>query len=82
MSWIKLHKRAIELALERGEIDYVNFAQIAGIHPSYASQVLAEAARIDDRVVYYRGVLHSMKAYRERRLAELKAKYGVDQNEG
>ena len=82
MNRFKLHEKAIQLALERGEIDYINFAKIADIHPSYASQVLAEAARLDDRVVYYRGALYSMKAFRERRLAELKAKYGVDQNEG
>ena len=82
MQWLKLYEKAVELALEKGEISYVEFAKIAGIHPSYASQVLAEAARIDDRVVYYRGALYSMKAYRQKRLAELKAKYGVDQNEG
>jgi len=71
MSWLKLHHKAVELALERGEIDYVNFAKIADIHPSYASQVLAEAARLDSRVVYYKGILYSASLFRDKRLAEL-----------
>ena len=71
MNRFKLHEKAIQLALERGEIDYINFAKIADIHPSYASQVLAEAARLDSRVIYYKGILYSASVFRDKRLAEL-----------
>ena len=71
MSWLKLHQRAVELALERGQINYVEYAEIVNVHPSYASQILAEAAKLDERVTYYRGVLYSKEAYREKILSEL-----------
>ena len=71
MSWLKLHQRAIELALERGQINYVEYAEIVNVHPSYASQILAEAARLDSRVIYYKGILYSASLFRDKRLAEL-----------
>ena len=58
------------MALERGSINYVEFAKIVDEHPSYCSQILAEAAKLDPRVVYRKGVLYSKPAYLKKLEAE------------